>query len=165
MSVAERIPFPQNMVAALLGSVSGVKMRYPALLMSAPRLEGLPLVEQLEAQKTLLQEELARIELRLSIARTGFEDSAPCPPLGPTIGKGSATSALCPAFGYLSKSAGCYVDTINDSPRDGSAGPPSSLFDLATRNFRRELSELQRTIENAINPSGEEALSRACTPI
>ena len=41
-----------------------------------------------------------------------------------------------PSFGFLSKSAGTYAETKGPQ---GVSGPPSGFFDLARRNFNREL--------------------------
>ena len=74
------------------------------------------------------------------------------------IALGSRTSAFEPAFGYLSRSAGVYTESVSE---DG-ANLPSSAFDLATKNFRRELSELLKSLNGTAEAST--APTRECDP-
>lgn len=105
----------------------------------APR----PAVQQLEAERRRLVGELARVDADLASASLDEHRRAH---VRSAVGRGSSSSTFDAAFGYLSKSAGCYVDTQNASPQDGPAGPPSSFADLAIRNFVREFGELRRTL-------------------
>ena len=67
---------------------------------------------------------------------------------------GSTKSAFEPSFGYLSRSAGVYTDSIAS---DGS-NLPSSALDLAVRNFLRELPEMRKAltgkVESFCGPAG-----------
>lgn len=101
-------------------------------------MSGVNDIAGLETKRQALLADLERVEAELRAAQPDFND--------PRIGTGTRTSTFDPAFGYLSKSAGCYADTDNTLPLDGAAGPPSSFFDLAGRNFARELRELGRAI-------------------
>ena len=100
-------------------------------------------VQQLEAERRRLVGELARVDADLASASLDEHRRAH---VRSAVGRGSSSSTFDAAFGYLSKSAGCYVDTQNASPQDGPAGPPSSFADLAIRNFIREFGELRRTL-------------------
>lgn len=87
-------------------------------------------VSDLQARRVELLQELADVDRALEVGAAEEEESP--------VALGSRTSAFEPAFGYLSRSAGVYTEAL--SP-DG-ANLPSSAWDLAIRNFRRELPEL-----------------------
>ena len=110
---------------------------------------------ELRSRRNQLLAELAdvdrAIEADAAFDDEGAEDGLP-------IALGSRTSAFEPAFGYLSRSAGVYTETINE---DGE-NLPSSAFDLATKNFRRELSELLKSLNGTAVAST--APSRECDP-
>jgi len=72
------------------------------------------------------------------------------------IALGSRTSAFEPSFGYLSRSAGVYTDDLS---ADG-VNLPSSAFDLAVKNFRRELAEMLRALNGTDSCRNEDD----CTP-
>jgi len=59
------------------------------------------------------------------------------------VDRGSRTSAFEPSFGYLSRSAGVYTDAVSS---DGTSAP-SNAFDLAFRNFKRELPNFLETLD------------------
>merc|ERR1740129_2624581 len=63
----------------------------------------------------------------------------------PQYDRGSATAAFEPSFGYLSRSAGVYTEAVSD----GGASVPTSAFDLAIRNFKRELPEFLKALDRS----------------
>ena len=121
---------------------------------------------QLNAERRRLVTELAELDAKLEAAEAASRVSVrPVGATDPAVGLGSSSSAFEPSFGYLSKSAGSYVDTLNTAPLDGRAGPPSNFFDLAIRNFRREFSELLTALdsmgESTPDANGAEASAAA----
>ena len=76
----------------------------------------------------------------------------------------SRAESFDPNFGYLSRSAGNYVDT--EAALDGVSGVPSGFVDIASRNFLRELPEATDALKVALRPllgheeSGAERIGR-----
>ena len=103
----------------------------------------------LQKRRTQLLSELADVNRALE-AEAAYQKASGIP-----IALGSRTSAFEPSFGYLSRSAGVYTEALSE---DGN-NLPSSAFDLATKNFQRELVELRKTLSGT-----SEAACASCTP-
>ena len=90
---------------------------------------------ELQAARARLIGELDEVELEIAATVKQLQ-----PRSEPVKGRPSTIAeAFDPNFGYISKSAGNYADTIGDI--DGPGGVPTGFVDLAARNFLRELPE------------------------
>ena len=101
---------------------------------------------ELTARRDKLLAELADVDRALQ-AEAAYERDAyeEAEQVMLPIALGSRTSAFEPTFGYLSRSAGVYTEA---TAADGT-NLPTSAFDLATKNFGRELSELTRAVSGS----------------
>jgi len=77
---------------------------------------------------------LAKLEQEREVARRGSGATA----------EGDVRFLFDYDYGYLSKSNGVYVDTAGGS---GATGPPANVFEVASKNFVRELRELVKQVK------------------
>ena len=130
---------PQMQAVALMpaAATAFVLQRQP-LLPRMPDKVGLGVMavaEQIDVAS--LQARRARLLSELDDIERVLEESSTSAVIG------SRTSVFEPSFGYLSRSAGCYTESQS---ADGT-NLPSSAFDLARRNFARELPELLKELK------------------